>query len=177
MGEANVLLSSGFNAAATDDVIWRQPGGKAESRSASSWLRWRPEVSAENLLLACSLYFVLVACRPFWHALLAHRAGDAISLAYVLAVGIGLTGVHFLLFAPLLARWTIKPLLASLIVVSASASYFAGQFGVYFDPDMLRNVVRTDIPEARELLGPSLFAHVLAIALPALVVLQRVRVR
>jgi hypothetical protein len=41
-------------------------------------------------------------------------------------------------------------------VVSAFASYYMQQYGVYLDPSMLRNVLRTDWHEAGELLGLSL---------------------
>lgn len=155
------------------------PGG-ATPWAPSAWLallQWRPVVSPESLLLALSLYFTLACNLPFWFALLGGRGVDGNSLLYALAVGIALTALHFLLFAPLLGRWTAKPLMAVLILVAASASHFAGQFGVYFDPGMLRNVVQTDVAEARELLTPGLFLHVLALALPPLVVLQRLRLR
>lgn len=129
------------------------------------------------MLLGCDLYFMVVLNQPFWQALLAGHSLSIGMLAYALAIGIALTGAHFLLFAPLLSRWTTKPLLAVLILLSASAGYFAMQFGVYFDPSMLRNVVRTDLPEARELLTPSLFVHVLALALPPLIVLKQARLK
>lgn len=138
---------------------------------------WRPTVSGETLLLGLGLYFTLACNTPFWRALLADRANDGGSLPYALAVGAALTALNFLLPALLLSRTTTKPLLGLLVLVSVSASYFAGQFGVYFDPGMLRNVVRTDLPEARELLTPSLFLHVLAFGLPPLLVIQRVQVR
>ncbi len=70
-----------------------------------------------------------------------------------------------------------KPLLGGLILVAAVASYYAGHFGVYFDPSMLRNVLRTDVAEARELLTPGFVLHVAALALPPLFVLQRSRLR
>ncbi|WP_415246254.1 phosphoethanolamine transferase [Thauera sp.] len=138
---------------------------------------WRPAVSSEGLLLGFSLYFVLVCNLPFWQALLAGRGDGGGALAYVLAVGTALTALHFLLIAPLLNRWTTKPLLVLLLLVALVASYYAQRFGVYFDPSMLRNVLQTDVAEAGELLTPGLFLHVGGFALPALVVLARVKLR
>ena len=140
-------------------------------------LRRRPEVSVESLLLAASLYFTLACNVPFWHALLAARGSESGVLVYVFAVGTALTALHFLLLAPLLNRWTWLPLLGALVLVAVSTSYFSGQFGVFFDPDMLRNVLRTDLAEARELLTPGFFLQVSALALPPLVFLARARVR
>ncbi|NLF54458.1 MAG: phosphoethanolamine transferase, partial [Thauera phenolivorans] len=139
--------------------------------------RWRPEMSHEGLLLGLGLYFTLACNAPFWRALLASRGSEGGALAYLLALGVALTALNFLLFAPLLGRWMTKPLLGGLILVAAVASYYAGHFGVYFDPSMLRNVLRTDVAEARELLTPGFVLHVAALALPPLFVLQRSRLR
>ncbi len=149
----------------------------AARRTLRAWLNWRPQVPTESLLLGVSLYLTLVFNTPFWHALLAGRSAENGTLTYVLAVGVALTALNFVLLAPLLNRWTTKPLLGALILIAAIASHYAGQFGVYFDPDMLRNVVRTDPAEARELLTLGFFIHLLVLALPPLFVLQRVHLR
>ena len=139
--------------------------------------RWRPALSTEALLLGLGLYFTLACNTPFWRALLASRGGEGGALFYVLAIGVALSALNVLLLAPLLNRWTTKPLLGGLILVAAVSSYYAGHFGVYFDPSMLRNVLRTDLAEARELLTPGFFLQVAALALPPLFVLQRARLR
>lgn len=152
----------------------------SRSSFSNAWataLRWRPEVSTEGLLLGIGLYFTLACNMPFWRALLASRGSDGGNLGYVLALGAALTAVQFVLLAPVLNRWSTKPLLGALIVVAAVASYYAGQFGVYFDPSMLRNVVQTNVAEARELLTPGFLLQVVALAAPPLIFLQRARLR
>ena len=146
------------------------------SIGAAVW-RWRPELSTETLLVGLGLYFTLACNTPFWRGLLASRGSEGGALFYVLAIGVALSALNVLLLAPLLNRWTTKPLLGALILVAAVSSYYAGQFGVYFDPSMLRNVLRTDLAEARELLTPGFFLQVAALALPPLFVLQRARLR
>lgn len=134
-------------------------------------------MSTESLLLGLSLYFTIACNTPFWHALLSGRASAGSTLAYVLAVGVALAALHFLLFAPLLNRWMAKPLLGVLTLIAAGTSHYAAQMGVYFDPGMVRSILRTDVAEARELLTPSLMLHVLGLALPPLSMLQRVQLR
>jgi lipid A ethanolaminephosphotransferase len=56
-------------------------------------------------------------------------------------------------------RHAFKPLAALLIVGTAFASHFMDRFGVYLDPSMLRNVLRTDTKEAGELFSWSLLPH------------------
>ena len=117
--------------------------------------RWRPELGAETVLVAASLYFVLVCNGPFWRALLSgHSAGHTSAPAYALAVWLALTAVQFVLLAVFANRWTLKPLIGVLLVIAASSSYFSAQFGVDMDPSMLRNVLKTEVAEARELVSP-----------------------
>ena len=114
---------------------------------------WRPEISQEALLVAVLLFFIFTGNSPFWKALLADRSlADATSWGYALAVGAGIAALQFIIFALFLNRWTAKPLLGLLIVISAFASFYMDKFGIYLNPEMLRNVLRTDVAEARELL-------------------------
>ena len=157
----------------------RKPAGGAGAL-ASTWhaaRSCRPELSTEGLLVGIGAYFTLFCNIPFWRALIASRGSEGGAVVYLLAIGVALIALNVVLLAPLLNRWTTKPLLGALVVVAAVASYYAGQFGVYFDPSMLRNVLRTDIAEARELLTPGFFLQVAALALPPLLVLQRARLR
>jgi len=165
------------SAGASTPVGRRARGASAFAAAWSGARSWRPEVSGEGLLVGLGLYFALACNTPFWRALLASRGGEGGGLFYVLALGVALAALNVALLAPLLNRWTTKPLLGGLILVAAVSSYYAGHFGVYFDPSMLRNVLRTDLAEARELLTPGFFLQVSALALPPLVFLARARVR
>jgi len=142
------------------------------------WGDWQPEVRIELLALIASLTFMLFANRLFWEALLAGRSPLLpATWGYAAALATLLTGIHFLLLCLLLNRWTAKPLLALLIVATAFAVHFMEQFGLYLDPGMLRNVLRTDMPEARELLSWSLLPHLLLYAALPLWLLAKVRIR
>lgn len=142
-------------------------------------LKSLPEIGQESLILLASLFFTLACNRAFWNSLfddcLARSAASA--AGYALAVAVALTAVQFFFIALFANRWTIKPLLAVLILIAAFASHYMSRFGVYLDPGMLRNVLRTDVAEARELLTFDLFVHVLLRVLPALALLAVLRVR
>ncbi|MDP1901379.1 MAG: phosphoethanolamine--lipid A transferase [Rubrivivax sp.] len=132
--------------------------------------------SVEQVLFAASLFWALAANRLFLAAALKDRAmTEPRSWGFALALGVMLITLHYLLLAPLATRWTAKPLLALLIVATAFATHFMQAFGVYLDPSMLRNVLRTDVAEARELFSFGLLLHLLAYAMLPLALLWRVR--
>lgn len=133
--------------------------------------------TVEQLLLVASLFWALAANRLFFGAALKdHGLTDPASWGFALALGLLLVALHFLLLAPVSNRWTVKPLLALLTVATAFATFFMKSYSVFLDPSMLRNVLRTDVHEARELFTWTLLPHLLIYALLPLLLLWRVRV-
>jgi lipid A ethanolaminephosphotransferase len=141
-------------------------------------LAWRPALSSDALLLLVSLFFALACNRLFLQGALVGR--DALQPAnwgYIAALLVMLVSAHLLLIAPFVHRVFAKPLLALLIVVTAFATYYMQRFTVFLDPSMLRNVLRTDVKEAKELFSPSLLPHLLLFGVLPLIVLWRVRLQ
>lgn len=133
--------------------------------------------TVEQLLFAISLFWALSANRFFFGAALKGRSlGDPSAWGFALSLGLLLLALHFFLLALVANRWTVKPLLAVLIVATAFASWFMQAFGIYLDPSMLRNALRTDVAEAGELFSAALLLHVLIYAGLPLALLWRVRI-
>lgn len=143
--------------------------------------RWRGfhiALRTEALSLLAALFFALACNRSFWSAVLVGHAGDAPGTwGFAGGILLFLTALNFLLLSAVMTRWTAKPLLALLIVATAFAVYFMDVFGVYLDPSMLRNALRTDLHEAGELFTWSMFPYLAGYALLPLLLLSRVRIR
>lgn len=138
--------------------------------------RFTIPATVEQVVLVASVFWALAANRMFFGAATSgHVFSTPSTWGFVLALAIALVALHFFLLGLVATRWTLKPLLAVLIVVTAFAVHFMQNFGVYLDPTMLRNVLRTDIGEARELLSLALVEHLLLYAGLPLFVLSRVR--
>ncbi|MGQ3050508.1 MAG: phosphoethanolamine transferase [Roseateles sp.] len=124
----------------------------------------RPRLSTDGLLALLCLYWAMAANRPFLAAADHAWTGQPGGLALlVLLVAL----LHFVLLAPLVHRRWAKPALLLLSVIAAVGGHFTQAYGTAFDPAMLRNAMRTDWPEARELLSGGLLLHVLVILVPA----------
>src|SRR5258706_13515408 len=126
----------------------------------------RPELAVEPLLLAGSLVLASVANLAFWRAALAGRVlTDPATLRYVAATFVLLAAAHFLVLGLVATRHTVRPLLALAVVASAALGYYMQRYGVVFDASMVRNVLRTDYREARDLLTADLAGWLTAGAL------------
>ena len=135
-------------------------------------VRARPLVSIETLAVAASVYFAIASNQTFFRAVAAtgalHGAKGALTFA---SLFVAIVALHTILLCVLLNRWTAKPLLIVLLLASAAAAYFMSAYTVYFDADMVRNILHTDGKESHELVSlhalPSIVAYGV---LPSLVV-------
>ena len=140
-------------------------------------LRGPIRLTVEQLVLAASVFWLFAANRIFLGQALGDRtAGELSAWGFGAALAVMLVALHVLLVALVAHRWTVKPVLVVLIIGTAFATYYMQQYGVYLDPSMLRNVLRTDVREARELFGPSLVPHLLLHAALPLWLLWRVQI-
>jgi len=134
-------------------------------------------VTVERLIVLTSLFWALSANRLFLSgALRDHDFSQISSWGFAVAMLVVIVSIHVLMLAFVANRWTVKPLLASATIVTALVSYYAGSYGVFLDPAMVRNVLRTDLVETRELLTPALAVHMLIYAALPIWLLWRVRI-
>jgi lipid A ethanolaminephosphotransferase len=136
---------------------------------------WSPiTLSSEAMVAVLCVYWALTANRAF---LVNARAALGADQGTVLVALVGLLALlHFLLVAPFMGRAWGRGLLAVLVGVAAIASHFVLALGAALDPDMLRNAMRTQWTEARELFTPSLLLHTLVQAVPAWWFLSQARI-
>lgn len=124
--------------------------------------RWQPR--RETVLLLVSAWWLLLANQSFLAAVWRQTGATEPSWPLLLALAATVLALHVLLLGLLTLRGLFKPVLAVLIVVAAFSSYFSDRLGIYMDPTMLRNALRTDLAESRELLSLSLLLHVALVA-------------
>lgn len=127
------------------------------------------------LALGFSVFFALACNRMFWSSVLQGRdptqAHDVILIVGLFTL---LTVLHFVLLSALIARGSFRPLLGLLSLTTAGATYYIDKYGVYLDPGMLRNVLRTDFMEARDLFARDMLPYLFFYALLPWLVLSRI---
>ena len=141
------------------------------AEGAFAWWKSMPMLGSESLILLCSLLFTVCSNGAFWHAALSSPLQQwRLALSLFLMV----TAVHAFLLGLAVNRWTAKPLLSVLLLVTAAAAHYMNAYGVYLDADMLRNVLHTDSKESGELLTWGLLMPLITTVVPV-VLLWRTR--
>ncbi len=117
-------------------------------------------LSTEALVLCVCAYFVAVGNHSFWASALTDRSpSDPGTWRFGAGVFVLLVALHFIALCVVAGRRTAKPLLILLLVCNGFATYFMGKYSVFLDPTMLRNLLHTDVGEARDLLAWDMLTH------------------
>ncbi len=97
--------------------------------------------------------------------------GFIVSLVVVL---FALTALVLTLFS---SRWTTKPLLIIVLLVSSLTNYFMNSYHVIIDTDMIRNVIQTNLAESSDLLTLKQVLYFLFLGLLPAYVVYRTPIR
>ncbi len=132
----------------------------------------RPTLSANLLLSLVAAYLVIFANARFWSIAFAAGADLGWRAAGVTAaLAAALFSLTLLMLLPLGMRWVLKPGLVLVLLLSAGAAHFIGDFGAVIDRHALASVYETDAREAGEWLSLRMFGTLFLLGvLPALAV-------
>lgn len=166
-----------MNAISLEHAIGSATSGSRQLNLVKKMIDWRPVASTEGLTLLCSVFFSLFCNRMFWQAATeAHSPDVAATWVFISLCFITITAVHFVLISLVATARTIRPLLTVLIITTALAAYYMQTFTLFLDATMLRNVLHTELKEARELLTPGLVLSLLIYTALPVAMLWRCRV-
>jgi lipid A ethanolaminephosphotransferase len=129
----------------------------------------RPALGAGTLLLVVVAYLVVALNVRFWGIVFASPGLAGVHGAKVIvAVGAALFALTLLMLLPLSLRWTFRPGLVVVLLLSSAAAFFIGDYGVVIDRHALASVYATDAREAGEWLSLRMLLFIAGFgALPA----------
>ena len=130
-----------------------------------------PSITQEKLILFTALWLALLYNTTMFSHIIEVYPLEGMNILYVASTFIVQFGITALFFALLSTRYTIKPLLIFILLVSSVTAYFMNKYDVVIDDNMIRNAVQTDMHESLDLLTWKLVAYFLFLGLlPAYIV-------
>jgi lipid A ethanolaminephosphotransferase len=131
----------------------------------------------ETVLLVVVVWLIATVNGAWWSAAAEGRVwSDPANWLFVAACFVALVALHFVLLAPVANRWTVRPLLAVIVISSAATAHFMRTYAVMLDPTMVQNILKTDVHEASDLMSWSLAGSVLLWSAPPVAFLWWVRI-
>ena len=80
--------------------------------------------------------------------------------SYIISLAVWLFSVLAMLLLLISNRYTIKPILISILLITAIVSYFTNNYGTIFDKNMITNSVETNLAELVDLFSFSLLFYI-----------------
>ena len=142
------------------------------------WQNWR--LSSSKLILSLVIYFTLILNYPFIKKVFqSYQTIGTFHDYFIYTVPFVLMAACYVIFSLLLLPVVHKIIMPLIIVISAAISYNTLFFNVYFNRDMLDNVLQTTLPETARMMSVSYIMWLLMLGvLPALAyILTRVQYR
>ena len=107
-----------------------------------------------TVMVLAALWIATIGNLALWRALaalpeLGNARGWLFGLAFALLIG----AVQVAISSLFAWRWSLKPVLAFMLLAAAAGAYFMLSYGVVIERTMMVNVLLTDTREARELLS------------------------
>jgi len=118
-----------------------------------------------QLILIVSVFLVLFGNYTFFHELLSTYVPQGKTLFYLVTTPFVLFIVHVLFFLLLSYRWTIKPVLILVLIVSSLVAYFMDSYHIIVDKGMIHNTLETDMQESVGLLNGRLLQYLFFLGL------------
>ena len=135
--------------------------------------RWK--LRPETAVWLVAGYLALVLNIPFLRQLYTSVAPSGLyEWSFLLVVLFNLIALFALFLGAFANRWTFLPVAATLVLLSALASYPMLEYGIVFNVDMIRNVLETHGAEARDLVTVRSVAFVAAFGVLPIALLTRI---
>ncbi|MBF0469221.1 MAG: phosphoethanolamine--lipid A transferase [Desulfamplus sp.] len=128
-------------------------------------------VTIPQLTMWASLFFVIFDNFAFFRNVLRTYTITLADLVHCLSVPVLLSILIAFLLNIVCFRYTVKPILATLLPISSLAAYFMDTYNVFIGTHMMQNILETNANESLELLSPKLLFYFLFLGiLPAFLV-------
>ena len=128
-------------------------------------------ITQAKLILFVSIFFIVFDNYSFFIQVLKVYDFSGINILYISSLAILIVGFTNLLLTLVSSKYTTKPILIFVILVSSFTAYFMNTYHVVIDTGMIRNALQTDIKESMDLFSIQLIFYGLFLGLlPSIIV-------
>jgi len=111
----------------------------------------KKQTPQSRLILFISLFFVLFYNYAFFKNTMVFYPAIKENIGFLLSLAVVLFASTSLVLTIFSSKWTTKPLIIILLIISSQTSYFMNTYNVIIDDSMIRNTFQTDMKESMDL--------------------------
>lgn len=122
-------------------------------------------LSQVKLILYSSVIFTLFYNFSFFKNVINTYGFSGLNIIYILSTAVLLVSLIAFIISIFSSKYTTKPILITLFIISAFTAYFMDSYGVVIDTEMIRNSLQTNLNESLDLLSFKLVLYVVFLAI------------
>ena len=128
-------------------------------------------MSKTKFTLLVSLFLVIFANKSFWLELIKIYNNSQQNIFFIISIFLFLVLFINLCLTVISFKYVLKPAVILILLSASLAAYFMNSYGIMIDRSMIRNVMETDINEAKGLFNPAIFIYLIFLGIiPSLAV-------
>jgi len=136
-----------------------------------------PAISPSFLIILTALFLLLFNNVSFFSNVVKTYPLSLPNLAFIISLAVLLLCFIIIILAIASYKYTLKPVLISVLLISAVASYFMDSYNIILDENMLRNTLQTNFSEAFDLINIKLIIYFLILGVLPSYLVYKVKVR
>jgi len=117
-------------------------------------------ISQITLIFLTSLFLIIFDNYPFFNEVTKVYSFSGMNIIYIFSLAIFVTALTNLLLTLVSSRYTTKPILILVLLISSFATYFMNTYNIVIDSEMIRNALQTDLKESLDLFSWQLVIYV-----------------
>lgn len=111
----------------------------------------KTKISSTKIILSISIFFVIFDNLKFFKNVMAVYPLTLNNTAFLISLAIGITAMIVFLLSVVCSRYTTKPVLILLLLISSLTAYFMDSYNVVIDHVMIQNMIETNWAEISDL--------------------------
>ncbi len=119
------------------------------------------KVNKTKFTLIISLFIILFTNKSFWMEIVKIYNNSQQNIFFIISIFFFLLIFINLCLTLISFKYIFKPLVIFILLSASLAAYFMNSYGIMIDREMIRNVMETDINEAKALFNPAILLYLL----------------
>lgn len=129
------------------------------------------KITTSRLIILLSIFFVAFTNLSFFANVIEVYPVNQKNIIFLTSLAVVLTCVVIFLLSLICYRYTIKPILILLLLITSLTSYFMDSYNVVIDDSMIQNIIKTDMAESVDLISLKMVLYIIVLGvLPSIFV-------
>lgn len=118
------------------------------------------KTTSSRLIILAALFLITFDNLAFFSNILKVYPFTQNNILFLASLAVVFSGFIVLLLSLVCYRYTLKPIVIAVLLISSFASYFMDSYNTIIDTSMIQNVIQTDFAESSDLLSSKLILYV-----------------